>query len=125
MERGEPEMQRLWEFSDFLRGTRRRMRFDEFSGVDNAVLQAFRHPGREPPERIILGNVSRESPNVGHASSLVMRAKLYGFYFCFRDRLLMPLHSEEHQEENHSLESDPFGSRRQYSWQQTSNKAAT
>jgi hypothetical protein len=152
------EMRRLWEFSDFVRSMRRRMRFGEFSRAplrllrvelrgetaecdwiartpdiwddglrrssrdcneslqaladaiavrdvlfdalphaESAVLRAFRQPAREAPELVILGTVSRESPAVHRVSSLVMRAKLYGFCFCLEDGFLRPLQQVEEQ----------------------------
>lgn len=69
----------------------RNLIFDAFPKIDSAVLRGFRQPAREPPEMIILGTVSREMPAVHRVSSLVMRAKLYGFCFCFEDGFLRPL----------------------------------
>ncbi len=69
----------------------RNMLFEALPGVESAVLRAFRQPAREPPELIVLGSVSREPPAVHRVSSLVMRAKLYGFCFCFEDGYLRPL----------------------------------
>jgi hypothetical protein len=73
--------------------------FDALPKIDCAVLRAFREPAREPPEMIILGTVSREMPAVHRVSSLVMRAKLYGFCFCFEDGLLRPLQIGDRTEE--------------------------
>jgi hypothetical protein len=146
------EMPRLWEVADFIRSTRRRMRFGEFSraplhllrvevgersaecdwlmrppdvwdddlprgtrernesqqgladaiamraflfdslpDVDSAVLRAFRESSRKRLELMILGTVSRESPDVHRVSSVAMRAKLYGFCFWLEDGFLRPL----------------------------------
>jgi hypothetical protein len=156
------EMPRLWELADFIRSTRRRMRFGEFSRsplrllrveigertaecdwvmrppdvwddslqrgarkrnesqqgladaitmrallfdslphVENAVLRAFHQTDREPSELMILGTVSRESPDVHRVSSMAMRAKLYGFCFCLENGFLRPLQQvvEEQGEE--------------------------
>jgi hypothetical protein len=73
--------------------------FDALPGIDCAVLRAFRQPAREPPELIILGTVSRETPAVHRVSSLVMRAKLYGFCFCFEDGFLRVLQLGDRSEE--------------------------
>ena len=73
--------------------------FDALPKIDCAVLRAFRQPAREPPEMVILGTVSREMPAVHRVSSLVMRAKLYGFCFCFEDGLLRPLQVGDRSEE--------------------------
>ena len=69
----------------------RNLMFDAFPEIESAVLRGFRQPAREPPEMIVLGTVSREMPAVHRVSSLVMRAKLYGFCFCFEDGFLRPL----------------------------------
>jgi hypothetical protein len=69
----------------------RHLIFDAFPAVDCALLRAFRQPAREPPEPILLGSVSREVPSVNRVSSLVMRAKLYGFCFSLEDGVLKPL----------------------------------
>jgi hypothetical protein len=73
--------------------------FDALPKIDCAVLRAFRQPAREPPEMILLGTVSREMPEVHRVSSLVMRAKLFGFCFILDDGLLRPLQSAERSEE--------------------------
>jgi hypothetical protein len=76
------------------------MRLDDaLPKIDCAVLRAFRQPARKPPEMIILGTVSREMPAVHRVSSLVMRAKLYGFCFCLEDGLLRPLQVGDRAEE--------------------------
>jgi hypothetical protein len=73
--------------------------FDALPRIDCAVLRAFRQPAREPPEMVILGTVSREMPAVHRVSSLVMRAKLYGFCFCFEDGFLRALQVGDRREE--------------------------
>ena len=73
--------------------------FDALPNIGSAVLRAFRQPAREPPELIILGTVSREAPAVFRVSSLVMRAKLYGFCFCLEDGFLRPMQVEDRREE--------------------------
>ena len=70
---------------------RAQSRFRCVSQIESAVLRGFRQPAREPPEMIVLGTVSREIPAVHRVSSLAMRAKLYGFCFCFEDGFLRPL----------------------------------
>lgn len=73
--------------------------FDAFSKIDCAVLRAFREPAREPPELVLLGTVSRETPEMHRVCSLAMRAKLFGFCFILEDGLLRPLHAVERSEE--------------------------
>jgi hypothetical protein len=73
--------------------------FATFPKIACAVLRAFRLPAREPPELILLGTVSREMPEVHRVSSLVMRAKLYGFCFVLEDGLLRPLQVVDRSEE--------------------------
>jgi hypothetical protein len=77
----------------------RNLIFDALPNIDCAVLRAFRQPAREPPEMILLGTVSREVPEVHRVSSLVMRAKLYGFCFNFEDGFLRPLQVGDRSEE--------------------------
>jgi hypothetical protein len=77
----------------------RNLVFAAFPKIACAVLRAFRQPAREPPELILLGTVSREIPEVHRVSSLVMRAKLYGFCFVLEDELLRPLHVSDRSEE--------------------------
>ncbi len=69
----------------------RNLIFEAFPAIESAVLRGFRQPARKPPELIVLGTVSREIPALHRVSSLVMRAKLYGFCFCFEDGILRPL----------------------------------
>jgi hypothetical protein len=150
--------QPIWQFSDFLRGMRRRLRFGDLSraplqllrveltnavlrcdwmvreadtwdanlpegererkiaeqalrdaivvsdlifsalpGIDTAILRAYRPSrGREPPEIVIAGSVARETA-VTRLSSLVMRAKLYGFRFDLNDGALRRLHLQEEE----------------------------
>lgn len=75
----------------------RAMLLDAIPEVQSATLRAFRQPAREPPELVILGAVSRGAPDVQNVGSLVMRAKLYGFCFCFEDGFLRPLQQDEEQ----------------------------
>src|SRR2546430_59987 len=77
----------------------RNVLFDALPSLESAVLRAFRQAVREPPEMLILGTVSREMPAVHRVSSLVMRAKLFGFCFCFEDGLLRPLQVADRSEE--------------------------
>src|SRR5712691_2472383 len=77
----------------------RNLVFDALPKIDCAVLRAFRQPAREPPEMILLGTVSREMPEVHRVSSLVMRAKLYGFCFSLEDGFLRPLQVRDRSEE--------------------------
>jgi hypothetical protein len=77
----------------------RELIFDALPNVNCAVLRAFRQPAREPPELIILGTVSRDAPPVLRVTSIVMRAKLYGFCFCFEDGFLGPMQVEDRSEE--------------------------
>jgi hypothetical protein len=77
----------------------RNLVFDALPNVESAVLRALRQAAREPPEMIILGTVSREMPAVHRVSSLVMRAKLYGFCFCIEDGFLRPLQVGDRSEE--------------------------
>ncbi len=46
---------------------------------------------REPPELILTGAAGREAPPILRVSSLVMRAKLYGFQFELEDGILQAL----------------------------------
>ncbi len=77
----------------------RNLLFNALPKIGCAVLRAFRRPASEPPELVILGTVSREMPAVHRVSSLVMRAKLYGFCFCLEDGLLRPLQVGDQTEE--------------------------
>ena len=70
--------------------------FDSLPRIERAVLRAFRSSGaREPPELIISGVAMREAPPVFRVSSLVMRAKLYGFQFHVEDGILRALERQE------------------------------
>lgn len=70
--------------------------FDALPQVESAVLRAFRSSAaREPPELILTGTAGRETPPILRVSSLVMRAKLYGFQFELEDGILRALDSEE------------------------------
>jgi hypothetical protein len=77
----------------------RHLVFDALPQIDCAVLRAFRQPGNGPPELILLGTVSREMPEVHRVSSLVMRAKLFGFCFSLEEGTLKPLHVGDRSEE--------------------------
>jgi hypothetical protein len=79
--------------------------FDAFPNIESAVLWAFRQPASEPPDLIILGTVSRAAPAVHRVSSLVMRAKLYGFCFCIEDGFLRPLQQVGDQSEEFIAQS--------------------
>ena len=76
----------------------RNLVFDAFPKIHCAVLRGFRQPAREPPEMILLGTVSREMPAVHRVSSLVMRAKLFGFCFSFEDGVLKPMQAGDRSE---------------------------
>jgi hypothetical protein len=70
----------------------RDLAFDALPKVQSATLRAFRSSAaREPPELIISGVAMREAPPVFRVSSLVMRAKLYGFHFELEDGILQAL----------------------------------
>lgn len=70
--------------------------FASLSDVDQAVLRAFRHsPGREPPQLVIAGYVSRSDPEALRLSSWAMKAKLYGFRFDLDDGILQALDEPE------------------------------
>jgi hypothetical protein len=66
--------------------------FDALPQVESAVLRAFRSSAaREPPNLILTGTAGRETPPILRVSSLVMRAKLYGFQFELKDGILQML----------------------------------
>ncbi len=70
----------------------RDLAFDALPKVQSATLRAFRSSGaREPPELVIIGTADREVPPIFRISSLVMRAKLYGFQFEMEDGILQVL----------------------------------
>jgi hypothetical protein len=71
----------------------REMLFLAIPDANSAELRAFRQSAREPPRLIIRGSVTREAPaaNVKRVTSLVMRAKLFGFKFWMDDGILAPL----------------------------------
>lgn len=62
-----------------------------------AELRAFRQSAREPPQLVISGTVIRQEPEIAKVTSLVMRAKLYGFRFWLDDGILSSLEQEEHE----------------------------
>lgn len=76
----------------------RNLVFEALPKIGCAVLRAFRPYARERPELILVGTVSREMPAVHRVSSLVMRAKLYGFCFVLEDGVLKPLHAGDRTE---------------------------
>jgi hypothetical protein len=65
--------------------------FDVFPDIASAKLRGFRQEVREPPALIVTGIAGREAPYVLKVSSIVMRAKLYGFRFDLEDGALRPL----------------------------------
>jgi hypothetical protein len=74
----------------------RDLAFDALPKIEGAILRVFRPSGgREPPEVIITGVASREAPPVFRVSSLVMRAKLYGFQFEMEDGILQALRGKD------------------------------
>jgi hypothetical protein len=74
----------------------RDLAFDTLANLQTAVLRAFRpSPAREPPELIIVGLVHRDDPGFYQRASLVMRAKLTGFRFCFEGQRLESIPAEE------------------------------
>jgi hypothetical protein len=71
--------------------------FSALPGVGTAILRAYRpSAAREPPEIVIAGSVDRETV-VTRLSSLVMRAKLYGFRFELNDGALRRLQLQEEE----------------------------
>jgi hypothetical protein len=73
----------------------RELVFANLPEICGAELRVFRRRGREPPELIITGEVTRDSPAILRVTSPVMRAKLFGFRFCLNDGLLVSLQTEE------------------------------
>jgi hypothetical protein len=71
--------------------------FAALPGIRSAAFRAFRQSAREPPELIIVGSISREALAEQRVSSLVMRAKLYGFQFCLEEGKLQALHWREQE----------------------------
>jgi len=71
----------------------REMLFLAISDANSAELRAYRQSAREPPHLVIRGSVTREPPagNVKRVTSLVMRAKMYGFKFWMDNGILAPL----------------------------------
>jgi hypothetical protein len=70
----------------------RDLAFEALPQIESAALRAFRSSGaREPPELILSGTAGREAPPVFRVSSLVMRAKLYGFQFEMEAGILQAL----------------------------------
>lgn len=73
----------------------RHLVFESFPQIDRAVLRVFRPSAAGPLLLIIAGEVTREQQAGHYASSLAMRAKLFGFQFCFEEGNLGPLQYEE------------------------------
>lgn len=70
--------------------------FDSLPRIETALLRAFRASGaREPPELIITGVATREAPPIFRISSLVLRAKLYGFQFEMEDGILQAIKGKD------------------------------
>ena len=70
--------------------------FDSLPKLETAILRSFRPSGgREPPELIIAGVATRDAAPLLRVSSLVMRAKLYGFHFELEDGILQVLRDSE------------------------------
>jgi hypothetical protein len=92
----------------------RNLTFDTLCNLNVAVLRAFRPSGgREPPELIITGIATREAPPLDRVSSLVMRAKLYGFHFEVEEGILQVLKGTEQPvlqtiEDIHFQQRDPL-----------------
>ena len=77
----------------------REMLFCAIPDVNSAELRTYSQSAREPPYMIIRGTVTREPPaaNVKRMTSLVMRAKVYGFKFWMDNGALAPLGTVEHR----------------------------
>jgi hypothetical protein len=73
----------------------RELFFLALPGVQRAELKAFRKWGREFPELIIEGGVSRSMAPPARASSVAMRALLTGFRFWLDDGVLRALDTAE------------------------------
>jgi hypothetical protein len=74
----------------------RDLAFDALPNIEGATLRVFRPSGgREPPELIITGTATRDAPAMLRVSSLVMRAKLYGFQFEMEDGILQALRGKD------------------------------
>lgn len=70
--------------------------FDSLPRIETAVLRALRpSAAREPPELIITGVATREAPPTFRISSLVLRAKLYGFHFEMEDGILQTFRGKD------------------------------
>ena len=54
--------------------------FRTLPGIKSATVRVFRETGDPEPELIMVGEVTREEPEV-KVLSVAMRAKLYGFQF--------------------------------------------
>jgi hypothetical protein len=69
--------------------------FETLPEAQSAAFRVFRQTGREPPELIIGGTVTRDAGGRQEVSSLAMRAKLCGLRFRLEDGILEGLQSEE------------------------------
>jgi hypothetical protein len=58
--------------------------------ISSATFRVYREVSDELRELIITGTVSRFEPAAWDVSSVVMRAKLYGFQFCLDEGKLTP-----------------------------------
>lgn len=73
----------------------RAIMFGLLPGLRTAELRGFRQSAREPPRLVISGTVIRQEPEIAKVTSLVMRAKLYGFRFWLDEGILSFLEEEE------------------------------
>ena len=64
--------------------------FRTLPGVKSATVRVFRETRGPEPELIMLGEVTREEPEV-KVLSVAMRAKLYGFQFWLNNGIMEPL----------------------------------
>lgn len=74
--------------------TIRELLFSTIPEIHSATLNVFREREWEPRELIITGSVDRKDKPPPRLSSLVMRAKLYGFRFRLEDGALSSLDNE-------------------------------
>lgn len=61
--------------------------FRTLPGIKNATVRVFRETGDAEPELIMVGEVTREEPEV-KVLSVAMRAKLYGFQFWLNNGIM-------------------------------------
>lgn len=71
--------------------TVREMLFSTIPEIRSAIVNVYRETAWQSRELIITGSVEREDEPPPRLSSLVMRAKLYGFQFRLEDGALGPL----------------------------------